>query len=1003
MNIYALLPLIATIAYIPLFITTASNRPWQRRHILFISFLIPAMAWSLTDYFFRSNYFPQHNLLLVQIIMIASSLMVVQFHCFTSSFFPPSQGRWLPFAYVSLVAIIVLVTLGYVVDGVTSVEDRLYAHYSFGIILIAVALLTLAARNLYVLWKKLRTMDNPVIYNQTFTLILCIIVLTIFISGAVLPWGREYSIPHIGNLINAFILTYAVIRHKLVDIRIVLRQGTAWLGLAIIGVFAYWLLLLVFHNIFEFEISLPASFGATATGLLVAVLIYRLRGFFFNMMSRAFHGSSYNHRQKLSNFTNTIHNIFSLKEQGDELLVLLTKAIGIKQATLLFPETGSDDFSVQISEPKNNEFTNLKLKANNPVVKYLERERVPLTKENLTVLPEFLSLWSEEKDEIESKEIEILIPLISRDRLIAILVLGKKKSGRYSLEEYNIITNIADRVAVTMEKEYLSDQLKERETELSVINNCSTIVASSLNIQEIFGSFVEELKKIVDVNWASIVLVEEEGLCCVALSSKEGSTYQIGEKIPMQSSGTGWVVTNKKPLTERDLSKEIRFSTGNDFYEQGMLSMIYLPLIAKGEVIGSLILASRETDAYSQQHIKLLEQLASQIAMPLENARLYAETEEKARVDELTGLLNRRSLDEMIDSEISRHSRYGGKFALAILDLDSFKGFNDTKGHLAGDTLLGQVGNIIRNKIRNSDQAFRYGGDEFAILLPQTTIEAASQVTERVRESIASELDTGDINITASIGLASWPEDGMSHSDIIAAADLTLYRAKWSGGNRIFCASGTLSNLYFTESSTSKKDSNNRILSIIYNLAETIDSRTLRTRNHSKKVAEYAITLGKAIEINTIGLKRLEACALLHDIGKINISDEILDKPDDLTDEDWAVIKSHPQLGANIVDHIPKLAKCADGIRHHHENFDGTGYPHGLKGEDIPLDARILAITSAFDISISNMEDSGSATVPAALEEIKKCAGTKFDPHLVEKFVALYEKKPAITGGEKSK
>jgi len=960
------------------------------------------MIWSLIDYCARSGLFPQYEMIFIKAVIIAFPIMAVQFHLFTSYFFAPGQGRWLPFAYGSLAGIIAIVVLGFVPDSVILSGDRLRPVYGIWIIAIALPLLVLALRNISIFWKRMKNTDNAVMYNQFFTLVLGISVVMMSMLISLFPWGTEYGIGHFGNLINAFILTYAVIRHNLIDIRIVLRQGTAWLSLGIIGVFAYWLILIVFHNIFEFEISLPASFGATATGLLVAILIYRLRGFFFDMMSRAFHGSSYNHRQKLSNFTDTIHNIFSLKEQGDELLVLLTKAIGIKQAALLFPETGNDDFSVQIAEPNNNEFTNLKLKANNPVVKYLERERVPLTKENLTVLPEFLSLWSEEKDEIESKEIEILIPLISRDRLIAILVLGKKKSGRYSLEEYNIITNIADRVAVTMEKEYLSEQLRERETELSVINNCSSIVASSLNIQEIFGSFVEELKKIVDVNWASIVLVEEEGLCCVALSSKEGSSYQIGEKIPMQSSGTGWVVTNKKPLTERDLSKEIRFSTGKDFYEQGMLSMVYLPLIAKGEVIGSLILASRETDAYSQQHIKLLEQLASQIAMPLENARLYAETEEKARVDELTGLLNRRSLDEMIDSEISRHSRYGGKFALAILDLDSFKSFNDTKGHLAGDTLLGQVGNIIRNKIRNSDQAFRYGGDEFAILLPQTTIEDASMVTERVRESIASELDTGDINITASIGLASWPEDGMSHSDIIAAADLTLYRAKWSGGNRIFCASGTLSNLYFTESSTSKRDSNNRIVSIIYNLAETIDSRTPRTRNHSKKVAEYAITLGKALEINTMGLKKLEACALLHDIGKINISDEILDKTDELTDEDWKIIKSHPQLGANIVDNIPKLSKSADGIRHHHENFDGTGYPHGLKGEDIPLDARILAIASAFDISISNMKDSGSATVPAALEEIKKGAGIKFDPHLVEKFVALYEKKPAITGGEKT-
>jgi len=1003
MNGYALAPLIATIAFIPLLIFIASSRPWQRRHVLFFLFLISAIAWSFVVYLFRSNLIPDMGSFLFKFSVILFAITVVQFHCFTSSFYCQGQGRWLPFAYLSLIPISILVILGYVTSDVIVQGTYVHGSYQFGIFIVALPLLVLAIRNLFVFIKMLKSTSNPVLHNQILALILGISILMIFTVLSIPAWFEAFPIAHYGNLINAFILTYAVIRHNLVDIKIVIRQGTSWLSLGILSVVTYWFILIISHNIFDFDISIPASIAATTVALLVAILVYKLRGIFFDMMSRAFHGSSYNFRQKLSAFTDNIHHIFSLKEQGDELLALLTRAINIKQAALLFPETGGDDFRVQIAEPKNNEFADIKLRSDNPVVKYLERERVPLTKENLSVLPEFLSLWSEEKEEIESKEIEILIPLISRDRLIAILILGKKKSGKYSLEEYNIITNITERVAVTMEKEYLSEQLRERETELSVINNCSTIVASSLNIQEIFGSFIEELKKIVDVNWASIVLVEEEGLCCVALSSKEGSSYQVGEKIPMQSSGTGWVVTYKKPLVESDLSKEIRFSTGQNFYEQGMLSMVYLPLIAKGEVIGSLILASRETDAYNQQHITTLEQLASQIAMPLENARLYAATEEKARVDELTGLLNRRSLDEMIDSEISRHSRYGGKFALAILDLDSFKAFNDTRGHLAGDTLLGHVGNVIKNKIRNSDQAFRYGGDEFAILLPQTTIEAASQVTERVREAIETDLDTGDINITASIGLASWPEDGMSHSDIIAAADLTLYRAKWSGGNRIFCASGTLSNLYFAESDTSKKDSNNRIVSIIYNLAETIDSRTSRTRNHSKKVAEYAITLGKALGINTMGLKRLESCALLHDIGKINISDEILEKADNLSDEDWAVIKSHPQLGANIISNIPKLSKCADGIRYHHENYDGTGFPHGLKGEDIPLDARILAIASAFDISISNMNDSGSATVPAALDELKKGAGTKFDPHLVEKFIALYEKKPAITRGEKSK
>lgn len=923
-------------------------------------------------------------------------VMAVQFHLFTSSFFAPGQGRWLPFAYGSLVVMIILACFGLILEGVEIIDGKLYSNYGTTFfIIVSIPLLTIAARNLYVFWKRLKVLDNPVLYNQIITLILGIIVLAAFGMSTMLPWGQEYPISHFGNIINAILFSYAVIRHRLVDIRFVLRQGTAWFSLLLVGVFSYWLLLIVLHTVFNFELSFTATFAATGVGILVAIFIYKLRGSLFKFMSRAFQGSSYVHRQKLSDFTNTIHNIFSLKEQGGELLALLTKAIGIKQACLLFPEAGSKDFNAQFTEPKDkdNKLSELKLRADNPVVRYLERERKPLTRENLAVLPAFLGLWSQEKEEIESEGIERLMPLISRDRLIAILVLGKKQSGRYSLEDLHLLDSVTSQVAVSMEKEYLREQLREREVELSVINRCSAIIASSLNIQEIYGSFIEELKKVVDVSWSAIVLAEESGLCCVALSSKEGSAYQVGDKLPMQGTGTGWVVTHKKAIVVPDLSQGVNFITGENFMRQGLRSMVYLPLMAKGEAIGCLILASRQPNAYSQQHLVLLEQVASQIAMPLENSRLYAQAEEKARFDELTGLLNRRSLDEMIDNEINRHSRYGGVFSLAILDLDSFKAFNDSKGHQSGDNLLGQVGYIIRNAIRNSDQAFRYGGDEFAILLPQTNINAASEVAERVRESIAADLDAEDIQITASIGLASWPEDGISHTDIIAAADLTLYRAKWSGGNRSYCASGTLSPLYFAERNTDTKDSDgSKTVGIILNLAEAVDARSHYTRNHSKKVTEYALALAKSLNMGPSEMRRLEVCALLHNVGKIGISDELLNKPSELKVEEWEAIKVHPQLGANIVGHVPQLAACADGIRHHHEWYDGSGYPDGLKGDDIPLEARILAIADAFAAMTSERTYSDTLTHRNALEELKKGAGKQFDPALVEKFLSIYEK-----------
>jgi diguanylate cyclase (GGDEF)-like protein len=465
----------------------------------------------------------------------------------------------------------------------------------------------------------------------------------------------------------------------------------------------------------------------------------------------------------------------------------------------------------------------------------------------------------------------------------------------------------------------------------------------------------------------------------------------------MEGTGTGWVINQKKSFIESDLSKDKYFSTGETFSQLGLKTVAYLPLIAKGRAIGSFIIASHRSDAYAQRHIKLLEQLASQIAMPLENSQLYAQAEKKARIDELTGLLNRRSLDEMIDNEISRHSRYGGSFTLAILDLDSFKAYNDNYGHPAGDRLLKQVGHGIASAIRNVDHAFRYGGDEFAILLPQTNIDESLQVTERVRRKITDGLDSGDIPVSASIGLASWPDDGISHTDIIAAADATLYRAKRSGGNKSYCASATMTPFQISDSIIDSKASvDEYFIYIVHALSETADSRSFHTNNHSQRVTDCSLALGKSLMLAEQEMTKLEICSLLHDIGKICIKDTILNKPNELSAEEWEMVKVHPTIGADIVKRIPHLAQYADGILYHHEWYDGSGYPDGLKGEDIPLEARIVAIADAFATMTTERSYSEMLTHEHAIEELKRCAGIQFDPFLVEKFISIYETK--ITG-----
>jgi diguanylate cyclase (GGDEF)-like protein len=995
MNIYTIAPLIACIAYIPLILTVANSRPWQKRYTRFLFFISAAIIWSVVDIFLRSDYFPQHKYLFFQLIVITFSLMAVQFHHFTSSFFGSGYKRWLPFAYGSLLVISVLVILGYIPESVEGANNITMLHYGKGIIVVLVPIVVLVARNYYVFLKMMRRLNNAVLYSQLMALMLAIGVLTVFTIASFLPVGKAFPIAHYGNLVNAFILSYAVIRHRLVDIRLVIRRGTAWFSLAVVGIASYWLLLVVIHGIFNFNLDLVASFVATIVAFIVAIFIYRVRGRLFRIMTRAFQGSTYDYHQRLNEFTNKIHNVFSLKEQGGELLILILKAINIKEACLLFPDSGNDYYQSQFAEPKDgqNQLADLKLRSNNPIVKYLEREQKTLQRDNLDILPAFLSLWPQEREEIESKNISMFIPLISRDRLISILVLGEKRNGRYSLEDLSIIENTSSRVAVSMEKEYLREQLREREEELSVINNSSAILSSSLDIQEIFGAFIEELKKVVEVNWASIVLIEEDSLLCMALSSPEHSAYQIGERVPMEGTGTGWVVTQKKIFIEPDLSQERCFNTSEHFYAQGLRNIAYLPLLAKGVVIGSFIVGSKTPNAYTQRHIRLLEQLAAQIAMPLENSQLYAKAEKKARIDELTSLYNRRSLDEMIDSEISRHSRYGGAFSLAILDLDSFKTFNDTYGHLAGDGLLQEVGRNIKSAIRNADYAFRYGGDEFAILLPQTTIEAALQVVERVRKKIAEGIHSDKIPITASIGLASWPDDGISHTDIIASADVTLYRAKRNGGNQCLCASGPLDLLEADNKSVdTEKSFTNKLSGIVRAFAEMVDSRSYFTHNHSKRVMDYAIALARELKLSDDEIKVIEFSALLHDAGKVGIDSELLNKPGKLTQEEWQTMKDHPQTGAGIVRNIPQLAPCTGAILHHHEWYDGSGYPDGLKGDEIPIEARLLAVADAFATMTSERSYSENKTHEIALDEIKRCSGTQFDPYIVERFVSIFER-----------
>jgi GAF domain-containing protein len=725
-----LIPLIATIAYIPLFVILLSNRPWQQRHRFFLSFLIPAVLWSFVTFLgmrdlLIHNRAPEIINLEVRIVVCIAILVLVQFHYLVRSFYQFERTR-IPLAYIFLVATIVLVALGPIPDNIKATFTDNGINYGRGIVAIYLLFLsTVGVKDAYSLLRKYRLSPNPAERNQIVYLLVAIGILTVSLLGAI-P-GGEFPVAHIGNLIIACILTYAVVTHRLMDINVVFRQAFMYVVLYGSGI----LILLFFVWIaLNQPVSDPFPIIAVIIGLGIPAILFlahKVRNVWQKKVEETFIGARYYYRSQLSDFIAKIHNILTLKQLGSEFISLLAQSVDCRRACLLLPEAGDGGFSTQFIYPpvENNPMRELRLREDSPVVTWLKRENTILPERNLAILPEFQSIWEEEREEAQSAEVNMFVPLMNKGNLVAIVAISERRDGKlYTVEDIDLLQFISAQVAASMEKEYSHERLREQDEEVALVNRLTAIITSSVSIQMIFEGFAQELKKVVDIDWATIALIDGSELDFLALSTAIGSAWQPGERIPLEGTATELACRERQAVYEPDLKRDHTFWTGNSYVQQGIRSVVYLPLSVTDRVIGSLILATRKPNAYSRSQIRLLERVALQIAAPIENAQLYARMEQRSRIDVLTGLFNRRHFEERLKEEVSRHSRYGDVFSIFMIDLDSFKTYNDARGHLAGDILLSQIGKIIKSSVRSVDQAFRYGGDEFVVILPQTGKDA---------------------------------------------------------------------------------------------------------------------------------------------------------------------------------------------------------------------------------------------------------------------------------------
>jgi GAF domain-containing protein len=690
MNIGTLISLLATVAYIPLVILLIANRPWQRRQKLFVPFLVGMMIWSLGTFLFRSDYFMDEKVWLAKITLCFLALSIAPLHYFLRTYYESTKPGF-PLALVFSLISIVLVVL--FIPETVIIENGVLPIYGFWLYPVMLFNFLLLARDTFLLAKKLSYLADPVVRNQIINLIFGVCIALVLSLTTAIELGRIYPMAQVGNCILAFILTYTVIRHRLLDLRLIARRGLTLLLMAIVGVGIYLVLFAVAHVLFNIEIVPSNLTLGMGIALIITLVILQIRSFTTSQIDKLFFRESYSYRQQLNTLVrDRIRRLISLDELGSELLTLLSGALRSKKAFLMLPQEDGSDFYVRFALPPLSNGASFTIKKDSPLLEWLAKENTYLPRETLEIAPDFKGLWNEEKETIKRLDIQLFLPIISRGKTIGLMLLGERvDKRRYTLDDINLAERVIRDVATSLEKEYLQDQLRKREQELSLINQLAAVISSSLNIQDVYDAFADELQDVVEADYTAICLIEDKEIYFAAVSSEVGSAWNTGQKIPLAGTTAEWVSLNKRSFYERDLSHSSRFWTGENHAKLGIKSMLYLPLVNKGEVIGVLLVGSRTAAAYSPEQTILLEHLASQIAAPIENSRLFTKSEEIARIDGITELFNRRHFDERVREEIDRHSRYGDILSILLIDLDNFKKYNDTFGHLAGDRLLVQA------------------------------------------------------------------------------------------------------------------------------------------------------------------------------------------------------------------------------------------------------------------------------------------------------------------------
>ena len=378
-----------------------------------------------------------------------------------------------------------------------------------------------------------------------------------------------------------------------------------------------------------------------------------------------------------------------------------------------------------------------------------------------------------------------------------------------------------------------------------------------------------------------------------------------------------------------------------------------------------------------------------------------SETTDAATTDKLTGVANRRQLLVELFNEVERANRYERPLSVAFVDIDHFKAVNDTYGHAVGDVVLRGVAQTIQTNLRATDMVGRYGGEEFMLLLTETDVEEGAVLTEKLRTIVSRERfavdGNAELSVTISIGIAGGVGSRLTSDTLVRDADAAMYSAKSLGRNQTYIFAEPDEDARVPRAPISAAG-RARALEIgqaardaaTASLTSVISPLPHYRGQPSALIASIVVAMARSLALPQNEVDRIRTAALLHDLGKVAIPQDILDKPSALTSAEWRSVVQHPRIGQVILEQAAALKDAVPIILHHHERYSGHGYPFGLRGTDIPLGARIVAIADAYDAMTHDRPYKRAMGHDNAIQELRRHAGTQFDPELVTLFCDLF-------------